>query len=181
MRLCRMQSRCILGDLYMFSEAKKYLSDPGQESMRGWSLASALRLSIALSNKSDEEVAAEMGWSKSVENRFFHNQNYWPSLPTLPRYCRVVGNSVLLQWVLDNVEAELAQVQPMTAPEMLRHLQELIKELAEVLAEGQTALADHVIHPQEARRIIRELTDLFRVGASMMARLQAVIDAARVG
>lgn len=143
--------------------------------MSGWSLPAALRLAFAMSDKTDDEIAAEMGWSRSTANRIFHNQDYWPSLPTLPKLCVVLGNIVIPCWIMDNAASMWGHAQPMDAPALFKALRRMMLEVARLLEEGERALEDGKIVSQEARRILRALADVFQVGGLMIAGLQAVI------
>lgn len=143
--------------------------------MRGYSLPAAMRLAFAFSNKSDDEIAAEMGWNRSTANRIFHNQDYWPSLPTLPKLCVVLGNAVIPRWIIDNSDFILGRAQPMDAPALFKALREMMKEVAQLLEEGERAFEDGQVVSQEARRVLRALEDVFQVGCMMVAGLQAVI------
>lgn len=152
---------------------------PHMTDLQGMSVPAVLRFAFACSNKSDDEIAAEMGWNKSVANRVFSNGDYWPSLPTLPRFCQVVGNLIVPYWIIADANICAANITPMDAGEMLKDLRRLMRELADVLEEGEKALADNVIDAKEARRAIREIEDLFKVAAAMLGKLQAVIDTAK--
>ena len=143
--------------------------------LRGYSLPAAMRLAFAFSGKSDDEIAAQMGWNKSTANRIFHNQDYWPSLPTLPKLCVVLGNAVVPRWIIDNSDFILGRTQPMDAPALFKALREMMKEVAHLLEEGEQALEDGRVVSQEARRVIHALEDVFHVGCMMVAGLQAVI------
>ena len=143
--------------------------------MRGYSLPAALRMAFALSGKADDEIAAQMGWNKATANRIFHNQDYWPSLPTLPKLCVVLGNAVIPRWIIDNADFMLGRAQPMDAPSLFAALRRMIKEVAHLLEEGERALDDGKVVSVEARRILRALADVFQVGGIMIAGLSAVI------
>ena len=143
--------------------------------MTGWAFSAAFRLAVSLSGKNDDEIAAAMGWSESVKNRIFHNHDYWPSLPTVPRLCAVLGNTIVARWIIDNANFLIRKVPPTDAPTLLRQLREAMKEFSDIMEHGQAALEDWHISRQEARRIIREMSDLMRVMGEMFAGLQAVI------
>jgi transcriptional regulator with XRE-family HTH domain len=143
--------------------------------MRGYSLPAALRMAFALSGKSDDEIAAAMGWGSSTANRIFHNQDYWPSLPTLPKLCVVLGNTVVPRWITDNADFLTERARPMDASQLFKALRGMMRETAELLEAGERALTDGKIESLEARRVLRELEDIFKVGASMLAGLQAVL------
>ena len=144
--------------------------------MRGWAVQAAIRLAVSLSGKSDDDIAAEMGWTMSIKSRIFHNMDYWPSLPNIPKFCEVVGNAVIAAWVIDNANFLVKKTGPTDAPRLMRQLRELLRSLSDLLAEAEKALEDETIDSREARRVIRELLPLFCVGGEMLAGLQAVIN-----
>lgn len=76
-----------------------------------------------------------------------------------------------------NVDMLMERAAPMDAVSLLASMGNLFREMADVAAEGQAALADGKVSPEEARRILRQLRDVFTVGGGMTARLQATIDA----
>lgn len=143
--------------------------------MRGYSLPAAMRLAFSFCQKSDDEIAAEMGWNRSTANRIFHNQDYWPSLPTLPKLCVVLGNAVVPRWIIDNSDFILGRVQPLDAPALFKALRQMMQEVAGLLEEGERALDDGQVVSMEARRVLRALEDVLQVGCLMVAGLQAVI------
>ncbi len=143
--------------------------------LRGYSLPAAMRMAFHLSGKPEDEIAAAMSWNKSTANRIFHNQDYWPSLPTLPKLCCVLGNAVIPRWIIDNADFLIDKAHPMQAPELFRDLRKMMAETARLIEEGEKALEDGRIVSQEARRILRALAEVFQVGGMMIAGLQAVI------
>lgn len=145
--------------------------------LRGMSVAAAMRLAIAYSGKPDVEIAAVMGWSASVASRVFSNGDYWPSLPSLPLFCEAVNNDIIPRWIMANMGVLAERAAPMDALSLLAGMGSLFREMADVAAAGQAALADGQVSPDEARRILRQLRDVFIVGGGMVARLQATIDA----
>ncbi len=145
--------------------------------LRGMSVAAVMRLAIAYSGKPDAEIAAVMGWSASVASRVFSNGDYWPSLPSLPLFCEAVGNDIVPRWIMANMDILTERIAPMDAVSLLASMGNLFREMADVAAEGQAALIDGKVNPDEARRILRQLRDVFTVGGCMVARLQATIDA----
>ena len=45
-------------------------------------------------------ICKRMSWSKSYGRRVFRNEKFYPSFADLPRWCAVVGNTIVLQWAL---------------------------------------------------------------------------------
>ncbi len=153
----------------------KQISGVKLPSLEGYSLASAIRMAVAVSDKNEDEIAAAMGWGSSVSNRVFSNQDYWPTLPTIPRFCEVTGNTILAQWIVDNTNFLAVPAQPMDAPTLMADLRKMMREFSELLRESEKALEDGSISTAEARRVLNELDDIFSVGSAMTSRLQAVI------
>ena len=144
--------------------------------LAGMSLPAAVRMAISFSGKSDDDIAAAMHWGKSQSNRFFHSMDYWPSLPNIPRLCEVLGNTIIARWIVDNADFLVLRVPPTDAPALFRQLRDMLKEMSGLMDEAQKAMEDGVISGLEARRIIHDLTGLFRAGAAMLAGLQARLD-----
>ena len=163
----------------LYSDTGKFPSGLAVPDMRGWSVAAAFGLAVSLSGKSDEEIAGAMGWSGSVKSRAFSNKDYWPSLPTIPRFCEVVGNAVIARWIVDNTGFLAGQAAPSDGPALMRQIRGVLRATSGVMEEAEKALDDGKIVTPEARRILRELSDLFRAGGEMLAGLQAVIERER--
>lgn len=150
-----------------------------EQCLRGISVTAAMRLAVARGGLPGAELAESMGWTTSVANRILSNGDYWPSLPTLPRLCAVLGNDIIPRWILANIPAGQKDAAPMDAVGLIQRIGELFKEGADVAAESKAALADGRLTAQEARRIMRELRDVEIVAGRMLAELQATIEADR--
>lgn len=148
------------------------------ESLRGMSLQAAFRLAVAVSRKSDSDIATAMGWSKSVEYRVFSNENYYPSLPNLVTFCDAVGNTIIAQWVMANFNAIADHFCPIDAVKLLSSMGSLFARMGAVAKEGEAALAnDGKVDAAEAKRILRKMQDLVCECSGMMACLQASVEA----
>lgn len=148
------------------------------EMYRQMPLQTALRLAVTLSGKSDPEIAAAMSWTKTVENRVFSNGDYYPSLPTVVKFCDVVGNTILPEWIIANCGNCYDMAEPMDAVALISSMGNLFGEMAEVASEGKAALADDgKVDAAEAKRILKKLRNVIAVGADMMGRLQARVEA----
>lgn len=144
------------------------------------SLYDAIQLSISRSGKTRDEIAAEVGWSASNSNRIFSRENYWPSLPTIARFCVACGNTLLLDWL--NVQVRLGGLKfdpkPMDAKGLVLTMGRMFRELGDVAREGERAVADGEISPGEARRLTRELYQLIEEAMGALSGLHAVREAA---
>ena len=132
------------------------------ETLKGYSLVSAMRMAIAYSHKTEDEIAAGMDWGAASASRFFSSGDYWPALPNIPRLCRVLGNTIILQWLMDNTETGVQPVKPLDAPAMLQSLGGLFGRMGAIAREGQDVLADNEIDAAEALKGVGRLEMLKR-------------------
>jgi hypothetical protein len=144
--------------------------------LSGYSLPAAMRLAFALSGRADDDIAAAMGWSRTVAARIFSNLDYWPSLPSIPKLCTVLGNTIIPRWIIANSYCAPERSVPLDARGLFSALRQMMREMAELLESGEAALNDGQIESLEARRVIHDLTDIFHAGAVMLSGLQAVLD-----
>lgn len=146
--------------------------------LASYSLPAIMRMAVAMSGRSDDDIISAMGWETKYGYRMLNPQeNYWPGMPSLPRFCMVLGNDIIPRWICATAQnvAKAQDVPPMDAENMVRALAALFAELGDVARQGQNAIAnDGRIYVHEARRIRRELEDLLRVGADVMEHLAAV-------
>lgn len=139
------------------------------------SLSAAVKLAVALSGRSDDDIIARAGWSPSVGRRVLNmTDNYWPSLPNVVPFCRAVGNTVLVQWL----EAQagslvMTRATPMSAVGMVLCMGELFESMGELATAGGTAVANGDIDAGEARALLRKLRSVMARAARMLAQLEA--------
>ena len=146
------------------------------ETMKGYSLVAAMRMAIAYSHKTEDEIAAGMDWGPASASRFFSSADYWPALPNIPRLCRVLNNTILLQWLIDNTETGVLPQEPVDAQAMLRSLGVLFGKMGDIARDGQASIADGVVDKAEAKRMIRRVQALLAEGENLLAGLQATIE-----
>lgn len=150
---------------------------PTIEELKGISLLAATRMALAASSKTEDEIAAEMGWSQSQQARFFKSHDYWPALPNLSSLCRALGNCTIPLWIMANFEYVSDQQAPMDAKCLLMSMAVMFRDMGELAVQGQKAVEDNQIDSLEAKRMLRKLRDLFSTCYLMVPRLQATIDA----
>ena len=146
------------------------------EDLRRISLFDAINLAVAKSGYSRDEIGALMGWTPAATNRIFSTDNYWPSLPTIPKLCFVLGNSILVDWLKVHTDEYLQQLhtENLDAQSLIKELGRLFKEIGDVALEGNKAIEDGQITTREARRIIRELYDVVNKALEMIGGLRGI-------
>lgn len=129
---------------------------------RNMSLRDALHHARMLSGLSEDEVGAAMRWAPGNTSRIFGEDNYWPTLPNIPKLCVVLGNSVLLDWLQAQAEAGGVQYdfEAMDCEALLMSLGRMFRELGDVAKAGERAVADRHIDAAEARVLTRKLQAL---------------------
>ena len=69
----------------------------------------AMRAAACFSGLTDREIISRMGWEPRNGYRLLApNDDYWPSVPSLPRLCRVLGNDVLPRWLAIKSRVDMA-------------------------------------------------------------------------
>lgn len=152
---------------------------PNLEQLKGISLKAAVKLCLATTPKSEDEIGAEMGWTPAQQARFFTSKDYWPALPNLPRLCRAVGNHTLPLWVIANADFLLEESTPMDAVSLFRSLGDLFGQMGALAQEATAAMEDKTVDQLEAKRLLRRMSEIFSIAYIMVPRLQATINASR--
>lgn len=141
-----------------------------------------IAMQARMSGRSWDEIADFVGWSSANISRILNpGDPYWPTLPTLARFC-VITRSTL---VLDCVRAKARDIGFDAVPDQLDPealvfaIGGLFREMADVAREGERAVADRHINPDEARRVIRELYDLVNACLDVIGGLRPLREAGR--
>jgi hypothetical protein len=135
---------------------------------------------VADSGKHRDDIAAEVGWSSSVSSRIFNpSESYWPSLPTVPRFCVACGSTLLIDWLVAQVEIGAVEIDPdeLDWVGLLLALTEMEKELGDVAREVRRAIdpkgaKGRDLSRTEAKRIIREVQDIITKGVDIIKGLR---------
>ncbi len=134
----------------------------------------AFRLALEFSGKSEKEVAAEMGWSFTNCHRVFSQEDYYASFQNIPKFCEVVGNNIIVLWLMVNVDNDLSKPahEKVDCQVLLKDLGELFKETGDVGKEGAEAIKDAKLEPHELRKVIKELTHVSDKVFKMIGKLR---------
>ena len=135
------------------------------------SMAEAYQIALTHSEKTIDAVSDEMGWGASQGYRFFNPRDqYWPPAHSIPRLCSVLGNTIVLDWLIKNT-ADLCSIncRPLDASGCVRRLSAILSEtgsMAEVAAE---IIKDNRVTPAEARELTKKLNRLASVLVDFIA------------
>lgn len=127
----------------------------------------ALAIAYSLTDLTHEEIAEKMGKGIETIRRWFNPEDdYNPPIPLLPKLCRVIGNTILIEWICEHADGHYVYTVCDRANASLDVLvAELTKEFSDVLkADSAARLAPKrdgsAYRPTELETMARELEDL---------------------
>ena len=117
----------------------------------------AFRLALEISGKSEKEVAENMGYEFSNCHRVFSTEDYYTSYEKLPRMCKVLGNNIIIMWLIAQADKALDEpsYEKVDCPALLKDAAELFKKTSAVGKEASEAIGDNKLEPHELRRVIK--------------------------
>lgn len=143
--------------------------------MRGMSAKSALRMAIAYSGKSNEEIRMAMGWSSSFAKKIFSSQEAMPSFVNMPKFCSVLGNRILPQWILQNMDNPVPNHEAMDAYGLLADMASMFELMGNFAKTGHAAIADWKLSREEVWNLLHQLRDFFEIQSCMFAELEEAL------
>lgn len=143
--------------------------------MRGMSAKSALRMAIAYSGKSNEEIRMAMGWSSSFAKKIFSSQEAMPSFVNMPKLCSVLGNRILPQWILQNMDNPVSNHEAMDAYGLLADMASMFELMGNFAKTGHAAIADWKLSREESWDLLHQLRDFFEIQSCMFAELEEAL------
>ncbi|UZP68745.1 hypothetical protein N1030_07180 [Desulfovibrio mangrovi] len=147
-----------------------------RQSLVGLDAVDAFKLAWEIGNKPMPTVMSEMGWTESHARRVFSPERYFPTFEDLPRFCSVVGNTIIIQWL--QVQAMYYGIAPkhvdVDCAELVKRMGELFGEMSDVGQEASAAIQDGKLEPKELRRIIRELNDVVDRSVALIGDLRVL-------
>ena len=147
------------------------------------SLLDAIKFAVMLSGLSQDEVGAAMNWKPGNYDRIFGSGNYWPSLPNIPKFCVIVGNNVLIDWL--HAQAHAGGVQhafpSLDCQGLLHDMTQLMRDLGDAAKECERAVANRQIEAAEATRLIKRLLSLCTDSVQTIRGLRPIAGGAGFG
>lgn len=147
--------------------------------LRGVSALTALRVAVMLSEKTPEEISEGMDWSPSVSKLFFLSGSYHIPMDQLPRFCRVVGNTVIVDWLALNAGERKRTIRSMTPRTLLKDLSNVLQNAADEVKAGNDSIDDGVIEEHEVKRIIKCLKKSMKQEAKMLLEAEKLLSGMR--
>lgn len=144
---------------------------------KNMSAKEALREAKDASGMTAEEIASGLGISASHMRRYLDaGDSYFPSLSMIPALCKVMRNTILLQWLEAQTTPE-API-PVSPAESRADVLTSVASAGAALGTVQGMLSGvKIIHPANAREIRSALGDVITACRRVQVQLQPVASA----
>lgn len=124
-----------------------------------------LEIAYKSSGLTYEEIAEHMGKGRETIHRYFTDPSYNPPTSLVPRLCQVIGNYLLLEWQVAQVDGHLTfETGGTECGDVMVKMAELTREFSDVLREDGEARLNGQYEPEELDRMERELDELVKKG-----------------
>jgi hypothetical protein len=114
----------------------------------------ARELSISLGRETPLSAAAVQGWFD------LRRRDYWPSTIFLPALCRVLGNSIIIDWLVEQTRDVASCELEASTGNLLASLPGVVKQFGLLGERVGVAVEDGAVTPREARDILGEVAGL---------------------
>lgn len=143
--------------------------------LKGMSVKSAFQLAIAQSNKTQEEIMDKMGWTPSITSRFFSFDGYLPTYSSIPKLCHILGNTVLVDWLVENLDPAEKVKEPINSRELLVSVVELAEKYGNLAEEAKKAAEDNDISQSDAKKILKKVRILSQELSDFYIKLDPIL------
>jgi len=129
------------------------------KTLAGLDPVDAFKQAFALSGLTESQFMERMGWRRDKTRRVFATGRYYPSFDELPKFCSVVGNTLILRWLQVNVllaDRNLDHVD-IDCRELIMRAGELYSEVGDVGQYAAKAIEDGKLDLKEIRRLKEEV------------------------
>ena len=122
-----------------------------------------LRYAKDLSGMTLEELSEKTGISLSQIQRYFSDEDYYPSPIKLVAICKALNTTLPIEWMLQQVKGSSLK---------WNGYHSVSKELSDVVNEIVTALEDGVITPVERERLYKEAIEAMEALKALINKLE---------
>lgn len=146
------------------------------KSLAGMDPSDAFKQAFALSGLTEKQFMEKMGWRQDKTRRVFSTGRYFPSFDELPKFCIVVGNNIIIQWIQMNVLQGNRPIEhaSINCQSLFARIGELFSEVGDVGQRGQEVVADGEIDLKETRQLKKDVGEVVTKGIEMMSDLGAL-------
>lgn len=152
------------------------LVDASQPGLHTLDAVDAFKLAAQSCHLPIKEICRLMGWSESFARRVFSTEKFYPSFEDLPRFCAIVGNPIIIQWLL--AKAAFYGLNPehqtVDCRALLLRVTDIFAEVGDVATEARTAVQDNLLQPAELRRLLSALQTVLEDGMTLVGDLRAM-------
>lgn len=143
--------------------------------LRSCASFTALRMAVMMSGKTNDQIAKEMDWSPSVSARFFQSGDYHPPLDQLPRFCRVVGNTLIVDWITAQSQSPKSSGSLMRPESLLRDMGGMLGDVSAFIKAGHESVEDGILVEQEVKRIIKAVRKILKRDLKVLSEAESLL------
>lgn len=146
------------------------------KSLAGMDPSDAFKQAFALSGLTQKQFMEKMDWKQDKTRRVFKTGRYFPSFDELPKFCIVVGNTIIIQWIQMNVLQGKTPIKhsSLNCQNLFARIGELFAEVGDVGQKGQEVVEDGQIDLGETRKMKKEVGDVMTKAIELMSDLGAL-------
>lgn len=133
----------------------------------------ALELAKALSGRSYEELSWETQIPKSTLQRMFTDNDYHPGAPNIPKICDALGNNLLIEWFVAQVDGHLIVNEvDLTTVSVGVLVSQSTKEQSDILSKYSQAMNDGKLDIAELEMLQIEVEESIIVNEKLLMKIR---------
>lgn len=127
---------------------------------------------VAGTVRSYEDIAKRLNLGTETVHRYFTDPQYNCPARKLPDMSRILGNTLMIEWQLAQLDAHMYFVSPeKDDSSLLNRMVSVRKEIGDLLAQDSLALKDNNYSPADMANLARELRDIITTADSALRKI----------
>ena len=128
----------------------------------------------AMSTASFKDLSVATAIPASTLQRMFTDPEYHPGAGNIPMLCNALGNTVMVDWMAEKLDARLvfnSEMNP-TEENVQQHVARVMKEFSETLADDADARMDGVYTVEELEILEADFNDVINAAHAARERIR---------
>lgn len=134
----------------------------------------AKELAKAYSTASFKDLSVGTGIPASTLQRMFTDPEYHPGASNIPMLCNALGNTVMVDWMAEKLDARLvfnAEAQ-ITEENIQQHVARVMKEFSEAMQDDAEARMDGIYTVEELETLEADFNDVINAAHAARERIR---------
>ncbi len=146
------------------------------KSLAGMDPTDAFKAAFSISGLTEKQLMERMGWKLDKTRRTFATGRFFPSFEELPKFCVVVGNNIVVQWIQMNVLLgdKPFEHRNIDCQNLILRVGEMYSEVGDVGQQAALAIQDGELDLNEIRRLKKESGQVAGKAFEIIADLGAI-------